>query len=253
MLKSELIKLTNSIGITKIGVTRDENNTVIAALFPHFAADEDGNIAMHARGRDYHRVAAEKLEVLCEFLRERGAGSREIYVDNIKRDDRQAAYNAGLGFWGRNNLLICDELGTYFVIGQIVTDIYIEPDEAQTRGCADCGECVKACPSGALADFSKEKCVTYMLQSKHELNGEQLAAIKKSGSVWGCDVCQKVCPHNAGLETTALPEFLQNRILFLKAEDFEGISSGEFAEKYKDYSFVWRGAEVLKRNVKLQS
>ena len=252
-IKVKLIELANSIGIRKIGVANDDGNTVVVALFPYFVANEKGNIAMYARARDYHKVNKEKLEVICGFLKNCGAKQCEIFVDNAKRNDREMAMLAGLGYYGRNNLLMCDEFGSYFTIGQIVTDILIEPDIPDKRVCENCESCVNACPTGALNGdtFNKSLCISDITQRQGELNKFEIEQVKKVGSVWGCDVCQLACSFNRNLPTTAFAELLENRISILITPDVADLSEDEFQLKYEQYSFTWRGVEVLKRNLEI--
>ena len=253
-IKYKLFKLANSIGIEKIGITQDSQNpelTVVAALFPYFVANESGNIAMYARARDYHKVNAEKLEILCGFLRLNGANECKIYVDNAARNDREAAYSAGLGFFGRNNLLINDRFGSYFTIGQIVTDLEIQPDSPDVRICKNCGKCEKSCPTNALCGkkYDKSLCISEISQKKGELTALEAELLKLGGSIWGCDICQQACPHNANLTTTADSELFKNRITTLTSSDVEHLNDVEFLGKYKDYAFSWRGVDVFKRNL----
>jgi len=252
-IKRKLIELANSIGIRKIGVTKDGEKTVIAALFPYFVADEKGNIAMYARGRDYHKVNAEKLEIICEFLKANGAEEREIFVDNAKRNDREIANLAGLGYYGQNNLLINDEFGSYFTIGQIVTDLEIDIDDSDNRVCNNCESCVNACPTGALngGTFNKSLCISDITQRQGKLNEFEEEQMKKVGYVWGCDICQLACSFNRNLSTTAFEELLEKRIATLTLVDVANLSEDEFQKKYDLYSFTWRGVDVLKRNLKI--
>ena len=254
-IRAELIKLAKSMGIDKIGITKDGENTVVVALFPYFAANEKGNIAMYARGRDYHKINNEKMRFLSDFLLKKGAKKCEIYVDNAKKDDRKMANLAGLGFYGQNNLLICDEFGSYFTIGQIVVDLdfEIEIDLPDSRTCENCESCVNACPTGALngGTFTKELCISDITQRKGILNEFETEQVKKVGSVWGCDICQLACSFNKNLPTTALAELLENRVAMLAMPDVAGLSEEEFQKKYDLYSFTWRGVDVLKRNLEI--
>ena len=254
MIKTQLFDIAKSIGIDKIGITKDGSGmTIIAALFPYYVSDESGNVAMYARGRDYHKVNSEKLKILCKFLNGNGAKVCSIFVDNAARNDREAANHAGLAFWGRNNILINDEYGSYFTIGQIVTDLSMEPDFPDTRTCQNCGECAKACPSGGLSDgkYDKSICISDISQKKGKLTAREEELLKSAETVWGCDICLTVCPHNENLVTTALPELMENRITNLVLRDIDSLTAAEFLEKYQQYAFAWRGVDVVKRNLKI--
>ena len=253
MIKNELREIAAAAGIEKIGVAKDNDMTVIVALFPYYVANEQGNIAMYARGRDYHKVNAEKLEVICGFLRDNGANECKIFVDNAVRNDRKAANLAGLGFYGQNNMLICDEYGSYFTIGQVVTDLEIQTDEPNTQTCANCGECANACPSGALNDgeYDKSLCLSDISQKKGNLTVSEAELLKLAGTIWGCDICQSACPHNANLATNTPLELIENRVVNLALCDIANMSDNEFRQKYEQYAFSWRGVNVLKRNLKI--
>jgi epoxyqueuosine reductase QueG len=249
-LKRQIIELAKSNGINKIGFANIDGKSVIVALFPYYVANERGNVAMYARARDYHKVNAEKLEILREFLRQNGANECKIFVDNAARNDRKAAFLAGLGFYGWNNMLICDEYGSYFTIGQIVTDLEMEPDKPLNVTCQSCGKCANACPSGICdGNFNKSLCISEITQKKGELTEREAELLKLAVAVWGCDICQQVCPHNENLATNASPELMQNRIASLALSDVYDLTDEKFRQKYEQYAFCWRGIDVLKRNL----
>ena len=251
MIKEQILKAAKGIGLDKVGFT---SNSVVA-LFPYFVADEPGNISMYARGLDYHAVAEEKLTVLEKELCRLGATETRIHVDKGELNDRDAAFSAGLGFYGQNGMLICEEYGSYFFIGQVVHNLELEPDTPMDRDCLQCGRCERECPAKALrgCKVDAEKCASAISQKRGELLDEEIRLIKNGGLCWGCDVCQRVCPHNRGLKTTAMPEFLCDRITELKKSDIDGLSNREFKEKYGKYAFSWRGKSVLARNLDILS
>ncbi len=249
MMKQKIIDFAHKSGIERIGFT--ENSVV--ALFPYFVAGEEGNLSLYARCIDYHTVAEDKLKQLADVLAKLGATETAIHVDKGRLDDRKAAYNAGLGFYGQSGMLICEKYGSYFFIGQIIHDLEIEPDEPQNRDCLMCGRCERECPGKALkggrVDISK--CLSHITQKRGELTESEEALIKNHTLCWGCDICQRVCPHNQGLDTNAIPEFLADRVATLSLADIEGLSNREFKEKYGNYAFSWRGKGVLIRNLKI--
>ena len=148
-------------------------------------------------------------------------------------------------------MLMCEEYGSYFFIGQIVHNLEIEPDEPLDRDCLECGRCERECPAGALRGgrVDAQKCASAISQKRGELSDEEIRLIKNGGLCWGCDVCQRVCPHNRGLKTTAMPEFMCDRITELEKRDIDRLSNKEFKEKYGKYAFSWRGKSVLLRNL----
>ncbi len=250
-MKKRLLEFAESIGIKKAGFGKH----TFAALFPYYVKGSTGNISVYARSEDYHTVAENKLRIIEEEMHRLGAVHTEVHADKGKYNDRNAAYEAGLGFYGMNGMLICEEYGSYFFIGQIIHDLKIEPDEPAKRDCLRCGECRRCCPGNAIGErgVNIERCVSQISQKKGELSREEEKLIIKSGLCWGCDVCQTVCPHNRGLETTAMPEFTVNRIESLSLHDIEPLSGRAFKRKYGGYAFSWRGKGVLERNLKVLS
>ncbi len=249
MIKEKIREFARALGLQKIGFS----DSAVVALFPYFVKDEEGNISMYARGLDYHRVAEDKLKKLEACLQSLGATETFVHADKGSLDDRRAAYDAGLGFFGKNGMLICREYGSYFFIGQVVHNLKIEADRPLTENCLACGACSKNCPGGALnvSGFEVDKCLSHISQKRGELSADEQKLLKNSGLCWGCDVCQAVCPHNKDLPTTALPEFCERRITRLKPEDIERLSNREFKEKFGKYAFSWRGKGVLERNLKI--
>ena len=251
MIKQEIIDFARQLGIEKIGFAKNS----VVALFPYFVAGEEGNLSLYARCIDYHTVAEEKLQRLASQLVQNGAKTTIIHVDKGEYNDRKAAFDAGLGFYGQNGMLICEEYGSYFFIGQIIHDLNIAPDSPTERDCLMCGRCERECPSGALRGGKVEalKCLSHISQKHGELTEAELLLLKAQGTCWGCDVCQRVCPHNQGLKTTAIPEFLENRICSLSLDDIQGLSNREFKERFGKYAFSWRGKGVLNRNLTIFS
>lgn len=250
-VKKALSDFAESNGIKKFGFSKN----AFVALFPYYIKGEKGNISMYARGTDYHRVAEEKLKPVADKLVSLGADYAEIFADKGGLDDRKAAFDAGLGFFGKNGMLICEEYGSYFFIGQVVHNLDIPADTPQKKSCLNCENCIKLCHGGALLKngFDITRCVSHISQKKGELSKEEKSLIKKSNMCWGCDKCQQVCPHNLGLETTAIEEFKKNRIASLKKEDIDKLSNKKFKEKYYNYAFSWRGKSPLARNLEILS
>lgn len=249
MMKERIREFAKTLGIEKIGFSKN----AVVALFPYYVKGETGNVSMYARGIDYHSVGEEKLKKISDFLLTLGAKETLVHVDKGGLNDRKAAFEAGLGFFGKNGMLICEEYGSCFFIGQVVHDLTVEADEPIERNCLSCGACVRYCPGGALDGngFRIEKCLSEISQKKGELTESEKALLKNNGLCWGCDVCQSVCPHNLGLETTAMAEFMTDRVAELRVEDVENLSNREFKEKYGKYAFSWRGKAPLERNLKV--
>ncbi|RMH15175.1 MAG: tRNA epoxyqueuosine(34) reductase QueG [Gemmatimonadetes bacterium] len=168
-----------------------------------------GVIARYARGRDYHRVMRTKLRRLAERI-ERAAGGEGLagvaraYVDTGPVLERELARRAGLGWFGRNTMLIHPRAGSYFFLGVLFTTVEIEPDAPfEADHCGTCRRCVDACPTGALLDRDPEgapvldatRCISYLtIEQRGPIPQELRPAL--GNRVFGCDICQEVCPWN---------------------------------------------------------
>ncbi len=227
--------------------------SIIVCLFSYHAnINAKGNISSYAYGVDYHRVVKQKLEELAKPLIDSGYCAK-CYTDTGALSDRHLAFCAGLGFYGKNGMLINEKLGSRFFIGHIITDCPIKEDKPlKNTICMGCGKCLKACPSGAIKDnfvFDEKLCASFISQVKGELSAMEQQIIIKSGYIWGCDICQDVCPYNIDLDQTSIGEFKEDLICNLEID--EDMSNREFKKKYKDRAFSWRGKDVLIRNINL--
>lgn len=248
-LKKNIIKSAEKMGITEIGFCEHDGKTCIACLFPYYFEDgEKSNISMYARGKDYHIEAKKILEKILSPYTD----DFEIFVDIGPADNIYVAQKSGLGVLGKNGLLINERLGSYFFIGYAKTSLLIKPDAPLFRSCLSCNKCILSCPGGALSEkgFILEKCASHISQKKGELNEEEIEILKKSSLIFGCDICQAVCPMNKG-KGACLPEFSKDRICYLKKDELINLSNREFMEKFGERAFSWRGKNVLLRNLNI--
>lgn len=161
-----------------------------------------GRVARYARGQDYHRVITRRLHSLADSLRERHpAETFRTCVDIAPLLEREHAQRAGLGWIGRHTLLIHPTLGSYLLLGAIVTTLRIDPPAAQRAvedHCGTCTRCIDTCPTGAITPYSVDasRCISELTIERREDVPREL----RSGIgdwLFGCDVCQEVCPHNS--------------------------------------------------------
>lgn len=250
-MKNKIFNFIHSLGIEKCGTARYGEKSAIVCLFPYFCGDSEGNLSLYARGLDYHLVIKEKLSPVCDFIRTIAPDVEcQIFADIGPEVDRQLAYEAGLGFYGKNQMLINDDFGSYFFIGYILCDLALAADTPLQKTCMGCNLCIENCPGGALGEsFDINKCASHISQKKGDLTENEIAILKKSGLVFGCDMCQRVCSHN-NITLKPLKEFTKDLIDSISLSDLDGLSNREFGKKYKNRAFSWRGKGVLERNIK---
>ncbi|HBY2819912.1 TPA: 4Fe-4S dicluster domain-containing protein, partial [Clostridioides difficile] len=127
-------------------------------------------------------------------------------------------------------------------------------DKPLEKSCFKCGKCVKYCPGNAILgnyDMNPKKCLSYITQKKGDLSEKEKVVLKNGKKVFGCDICQEVCPHNVEIPTTHILEFKENIIDYLNYDEIQNISNKEFKRKYGDRAFSWRGRNIIKRNMEI--
>lgn len=216
-------------------------STVITILFPYKVSEEKPlNISRYAAVEDYHSVCGKIMKNICSELKNRFKdNSFEFFIDNSPINEVKAAVLSGLGVVGKNNLLINEKYGSFCFIGEIVTDYKIQTVKNFITKCINCNRCIKACPTGFLVDRNN-KCLSAITQQKAELSDEEKIIIKENCSVWGCDICQDVCPMNKDSEITNIRGFIETyKDRYIENEDIKG------------RAFEWRGEKVILRNIKI--
>jgi len=217
-----------------------------------------GPMARYARFTDYHRVMWDKLDALLAWVRaELGDVHGRSFVDSGPVLERDLARRAGLGWFGKNTLLINPRLGSFFFLGALFIDVALDPDDPfASDHCGTCTRCLDACPTQAFVAphvLDARRCISYLtIEHKGPHTAEQAAMVGEH--LFGCDVCQEVCPYNhkfsaeasetafAPMERLATPDACE------LARAFLATPPGEFAEEFKHTPLSRAKLSGLKRN-----
>jgi len=209
-------------------------------------------ISNYARGRDYHLEVAERLERLAAILRAGGATIARTFVDAGPVPERELALRAGLGWIGKNTMLIRPGVGSFFFIGCILTDLPLPVDPSfEPDHCGTCTRCLDACPTGALVEprvLDATRCISYLtIEYRGEIASD--LATRLDGWAFGCDVCNEVCPWNERFSTaTERPAYDDRGIPRADPDFFERLSDVEFAERFADTPLERAGLAGMRRN-----
>ncbi|MGI9861544.1 tRNA epoxyqueuosine(34) reductase QueG [Moorella naiadis] len=251
-----------------------EARSLVVVARPHPApilepGPGQGVIACYALGPDYHEELGRDLGDLAKLLKQSGARLAVTQVDSGPLLEREAARLAGLGYYGASCNLIIPGLGTAFSLGLVITDLELEPGEPlATATCRNCGRCLAACPTGALlapGRLNPELCLSYLTQKRGFIPPELRPAL--GGRIWGCDVCQEVCPENnrwagaipfrprAGLlqkEQVQVTPYRQDLaappLTYPDLATILALDKVSFNRIFKGTALAWRGKTVLQRN-----
>ena len=211
-------------------------------------------ISKYAYGKDYHLVIKEKLQVLYDFINNEIAPIEgRIFTDSAPVLERAWAVQAGLGWIGKNGLLLNKELGSFFFIAELIVNLELEYDQPyEKEHCGSCSQCLSACPTQALVKpyvLDARKCISYLtIELKDEIPAEFRP--KLMHRAFGCDICQDVCPWNQRPKTTTVEEFKPHPdLLKMNKVDWENLSKEEFGELFRKSAVQRAGYEKLKTTI----
>jgi len=230
--------------------------SVLYNYFPEKQLETSNNyqISKYAYGKDYHYIIKEKLNLLLQQIESKtGKRTARVFVDSAPVMDRVWAQKSGLGFIGKNTLLINRKGGSFFFIGHIILDLELESDESNPANyCGNCTKCIDSCPTNALSAFEVDarKCISYLTI---EYRSENLPEEKKdqfNNWIFGCDICQDVCPWNRFANPNSEPHFnLTDDLMKMRKSDWQILDKTKFNQLFKGSAVVRTRFKGLKRNI----
>lgn len=235
----------------------DDAKSVISLLLNYYPSElqnqDSYKISKYAYGQDYHHVIKEKLKELLHFIQsEIGEVSGRAFVDSAPVLDKAWAAKSGLGWVGKNSNLITQKVGSFYFIAELIVDLELEYDTPTTDHCGSCTACIDACPTEAIVApyvVDGSKCISYFtIELKENLPQEMKG--KFDDWMFGCDVCQDVCPWNRFSKPHNEPLFQANSdILNFSKSDWEEITVDTFQKVFKNSPVKRTKYEGLLRNI----
>jgi epoxyqueuosine reductase len=219
-------------------------------------------VSIYARGEDYHAVIQDKLGSLRDKIAKRaGKFKSMIFVDSSPVGEKALAVRAGIGFIGKNGTLIIPKSksgrppgGSFHFLGVIVSDLELKPDTPATGTCGRCRRCIEACPTGAIvADgvIDASRCISYhTTQNKGQVDNE--IARKTGNMIFGCDICQIVCPYNKKHGETVEPRLRpRNDMVNIDPGIWRDMTAAEFEIRFRDTAIGDISFAMFHRNVEI--
>ena len=234
--------------------------SIIVVLFNYFSLEKPKDttapkISKYAYSVDYHYVIKNKLNELVKFIQElKPEMQARVFTDSAPIFERRWAQLAGLGWIGRNTCLITKSQGSFFFIGEIVTDLELKYDAPFSNDyCGTCNRCINACPTAAInsdKSINSNLCISYQtIENRGEL--PESLRNKMQNQIFGCDICQDVCPWNKKSVPTTAESFRANSEIFnLTLENWKDLQPSTYKEIFKNSPIERIGYQGLKRNIK---
>ena len=196
-----------------------------------------GKVARYAWGKDYHKVIKQRMKELVILLEERleHTVKARFYVDDGPMLDRSVAERAGIGWFGKNTNILTASHGSWLFLGQIITDLILEPDKHSKKSCGECTRCIPACPTGAIVApyvLDNSKCISYLtIENKGPIPLE----MRKQMLDWvfGCDICQEVCPVNRKANYSKDSIFKRGGFKTIDLIELLCMTEEEFTDRFK--------------------
>jgi|TARA_R110002020_G_scaffold3514_2_gene15646 epoxyqueuosine reductase len=233
------------------------SKSVISLLLNYFPGEcqkeNTYKLSKYAYGQDYHHVIKSKLKELQNFISEEvGEVSGRAFVDSAPVLDKAWAAKSGLGWIGKHSNLLTQQVGSFYFIAELIVDLELEYDHRVTDHCGTCTACIDACPTQAIVEpyvVDGSKCISYLtIELKNEIPSEFQG--KMDDWMFGCDVCQDVCPWNRFSKSHREPLFNPNPdLLSMTKKDWEEITEDVFKKVFQKSAVKRTKFSGLKRNI----
>ena len=222
---------------------------VLLNYFPSQLQPESApQIAKYAYGKDYHFIIKEKLKQLQAFIDEQTPNESMVFCDSAPVLERRWAQRAGLGWIGKSGLLIHPTLGSYCLIGELITTLPLDYDTPQKERCGTCTACIKACPTEALSAYevNANRCISYLTIEHRDTISDEFTS-RMGNRLFGCDACLDACPWNKKAKAHHTAELEPHEQLFTL--DWNDFSRSTFKQLFKHSALERAGYQKLKRRL----
>lgn len=235
-----------------------EVKSVVMLAYNYYTLEEFPNthykISRYALNQDYHWVLKNKTKHLIDQISGLETDLKwRVFVDSGPIFEKSYAVNAGLGWIGKNSCLIIPQKGSFFFLTALLLSVELEFDEPYAADhCGTCTQCIEACPTGAIVSphtIDSNKCISY-LTIEHKCETPKEIDFKATNQIFGCDLCQMVCPHNRFSTQTNESAFIADeKIRIMTNHDWESLSKSDFKKQFKNSPIQRAGYEKIKSNI----
>ena len=236
----------------------DDAQSVISLTYNYYNSAKQENkdspkISMYAYGKDYHKVVRKKLKILFNYLKEViGDINGRYFVDSAPVLEKTWAEKSGIGWIGKHTNLISRDVGSYFFLAELILDVPLYYDVPIKDHCGTCTKCIDACPTKAIVEpyiLDASKCISYFTIELQDDIPENMKG-KFENWMYGCDICQMVCPWNKFAEEHNESEFLPTKeLLLFKKEEWEKLDEEKFGDLFEGSAVKRTGYKGIKRNI----
>lgn len=238
------------------GVLVPGAKSVVVALFNYYPKEKQSElipqVAKYAYGRDYHKILKKKLTHVVRYLSDQFGINGRAFVDSAPLMEKPMGEMAGLGWIGKNGCLISPRIGSFFVMGELVLDCELEYDKPAVMACGSCRKCIDACPTQAIVAngvIDSNKCLSYLTIEKK--SDELVEVDELHNRIFGCDICQDVCPWNKKSKPTSEVDFApRNNLLEMTIDEWKAISENEFKASFAGSPIYRAGHKGINRSLR---